>query len=235
MVSPDLPEELIRIIAARHAQRGGPASYRPDETALLVIDMQEMFLAPGAPLEVPAARNICDNINRLASALRGAGGTVAWVYTTLPKAGSPRDWIYLSEFVAPERQQLIRSGLSEGHALHRLWRDLDPAPQDWRVSKDRFSAFTTGASELDTRLRSAGIANLLICGTLTNICCESTARDAMMLNYRVTIVPDANAARTERDHINGLWTAAQVFCDVADTRTIVDALSGTPAADAVAD
>ncbi|MEC9343911.1 MAG: isochorismatase family cysteine hydrolase [Pseudomonadota bacterium] len=194
------------------------------ETALLVIDMQDVFTEPGAPLEVPAARGIVDNINRLAGALRPVGGKVVWVYTTLAEAGSARDWIYLTDFVGPERRESIRSALRPGQAGHALWPGLDVRNEDMRCEKDRFSPFSPGASSLDSILREAGISHLLIAGTLTNVCCECTARDAMMLNYRVTVVEDANAARTDDDHLRGLTTVAQLFADIRTTRDVVGAL-----------
>lgn len=219
-----LPGRHRDAIEARRAHRGGIGTYAPAKTALLVIDMQNAFLLPGAPLEVPAARGICGNINRLAGSLRDAGGVVVWVYTTLAADGDERDWIYLSDFVAPARRDAIRAALGRGSELHRLWDGLDIRDGDWRCEKDRFSPFSPGASDLDNRLRTRGIANLLVCGTLTNVCCECAARDAMMLNYRVTMVEDANAARSDEDHLNGLWTACQVFADLATTGEVTGTL-----------
>ena len=79
------------------------------------------------------------------------------------------------------------------------------------------SAFIQGASPLEDRLRQASIDTVLITGTLTNCCCESTARDAMMRDFRTLMVHDANAARTDEDHVAGLRTFVQVFGDVIDT------------------
>jgi len=211
-------------LEAVRARRGTPRlAPSPAETALLVIDMQNVFVAPGAPLEVPAARGIVSNINRLASALRQAGGTVIWVYTTLAEAGSARDWVYLTDFVAPERRETIRAALRPGHEMHELWPELEVRDGDLRCAKDRFSPFSQGASELDATLRGAGLSHLVIAGTLTNVCCESTARDAMMLNYRVTVVEDANAARTDEEHLRGLATVAQLFAHVTSTDALLAA------------
>lgn len=212
-------------LASVRARRGGPRpAPSPGETALLVIDMQNVFVAPGAPMEVPAARGIAGNINRIAAELRKAGGKVIWVYTTLPEAGSERDWVYLSDFVAPERREKIRASLRPGHEMHRFWHDLDVRETDLTCAKDRFSPFSPGASTLDAMLRGAGLNHLVVAGTLTNVCCESTVRDAMMLNYRVTMVEDANAARSDEEHLRGLATVAQLFADVTTTEAFLQTL-----------
>ena len=68
---------------------------------------------------------------------------------------------------------------SEGYAL---FPGLDTRPQDLRVTKIHYSALIPGSSDLDAQLRARGIDTLLIAGTTTNVCCESTARDAAMLD-----------------------------------------------------
>ena len=67
-----------------------------------------------------------------------------------------------------------------------------------------------------------GINTLIISGTATQVCCESTARDAMMLNYKVFFVSDANATFTDDEHNATLSAMAHTFCDVIDTRTMID-------------
>src|SRR5947209_7987330 len=74
-----------------------------ERTALVVIDMQNAFVAPGAPVEVPGARSIVPNINRLAAELRGRGVTVIWVQHQNERDGS--DWkAFFGTFVRPEAQ-----------------------------------------------------------------------------------------------------------------------------------
>ncbi|MFP3701119.1 isochorismatase family cysteine hydrolase, partial [Burkholderia sp. SIMBA_013] len=75
-----------------------------------------------------------------------------------------------------------------GFALHP---DLRPADSDLRVTKRFYSAMATGSSELEPLLRGRGVDTLLIAGTVTNVCCESTARDAMMRDFRTIMVDDA--------------------------------------------
>jgi ureidoacrylate peracid hydrolase len=91
--------------------------------------------------------------------------------------------------------------------------------------KKRYSAFIQGSSDIDRQLREAGVDTVVIVGTLTNVCCESSARDAMMLNYRVLFVSDANAALSDAEHNATLATILRVFGDVATTEEVVTLLA----------
>jgi ureidoacrylate peracid hydrolase len=207
------------VIAGVLAQRG--RLHRYDEivgprTALVVIDLQNVFMLPGMPVEVPAAREIVPNVNRLAAATRAAGGKVAWVKMTLD--GQQESW---STFFEGERRRdafkaLLRG--SHGHALHA---ELAVKPNDLIIEKHRYSAFIQGSSNLDQILRGLGIDTVLIVGTLTNVCCESSARDAMMLNYKLVFVSDANAALSDAEHNATLGTILRVFGDVATTDEVI--------------
>jgi nicotinamidase-related amidase len=114
--------------------------------------------------------------------------------------------------------------LTEGADGHQLHPDLDARPSDCFVSKNRFSAFMPGHSELLDKLAERGIKNVVISGMLTNMCCETSARDAMMLDYKVVMVSDANAARFEEDHNTGFTTVYQSFCDVLTTDQVLNEL-----------
>jgi ureidoacrylate peracid hydrolase len=109
-----------------------------------------------------------------------------------------------------------------------LWPQLDVQPSDWIVDKTRFSAFVPGACNLDERLRSAGIDTLIITGTLTNCCCESTARDAMQRNYRVIFVSDGNGALTDAEHNATLVNMVTLFADVMTTDEVVACAAAIP-------
>ena len=87
--------------------------------------------------------------------------------------------------------------------------------------KNRFSPFVAGASNLDELLRARGVDSLIVTGTATNMCCESAARDAMMLDYKVVMVSDANGARYDEDHIAGLTSFYQSFGDVRTTEEVI--------------
>ena len=182
-------------------------------TALLVIDMQNAFVAPGAPIEVPGARDIVPNINRLAAALRKRGAPVIWVLHQ--NAADGGDWSpFFDVFVKPENRPRAVQALSPLSELQTLWAGLNAAPVDVRVTKNRYSALIAGASDLGTILKQRGIDTLLIAGTKTNVCCECTARDAMMLDYKVVLLCDCTAALSDDEHLATLENVIQQFGDV---------------------
>ena len=111
--------------------------------------------------------------------------------------------------------------LTEGAEGHKLYPELEVEDSDIISRKSRFSTFIQGSSDLHERLAERGIENLLIAGTATNFCCETSARDAMMIGYRVAMVSDANAARYDEDHLVGLTSVWQSFGDV---RTVDDCI-----------
>jgi nicotinamidase-related amidase len=183
---------------------------------LLVIDMQNFYVA-----EVPTARAIVPHINQLAAALRQQGGTVAWVNMTAGKGGDSLWSTYHDNFFTPEKAARHRDQLSEGSTGHALYPALNCLPSDWTVWKTRFSPFIAGSSPLDSMLRAKRIRNLIVVGTATNMCCETAARDAMMLDYRVIMVADACAARFDEDHMAGLTSFYQSFGDVRLTQEVI--------------
>ena len=209
------------VLEAIEKRRGGRLAIfptiDPKKTALVVIDLQRYFMAPGMRGEVPMAREIVPNVNRLADALRAAGGQVAWVINNFDAEITERWSVMMDHIFTPDRRADMLVHLREGGEGQPLWPELKTDPSDWHVDKQRFSAFIQGSSDLEARLRGAGLDTLLIAGTLTNVCCESTARDAMMLNFKVLMVHDANASYTDNAHnaaLNGLY---QVFADVVST------------------
>jgi len=206
------PEIIERVLA----RRGRLHLYdRLDarRTALVVIDMQNAFVAPGAPIEVPGARDIVPNINRLAAELRRRGVPVIWLLHQ--NAADGRDWMaFFDVFVKPENRSRAVQALSAASEQQKLWAGLSAAPGDLRVTKNRYSALIAGASDLGTHLKQRGIDTLLIAGTKTNVCCECTARDAMMLDYKVVLLCDCTAALSDDEHLATLENVIQQFGDV---------------------
>ena len=207
-----LRPEIVERVTARRGRLRLYDSLDPSRTALLVIDMQNAFLAPGAPIEVPQARAIVPGINHVAAALRPLGVTVVWVLHENAPDGS--DWRgFFEVFVRPENRARAAAALSSGNPLQELWPGLAVEPADLRVAKNRYSAFL-GASRLGEMLAERKIETLLIAGTKTNVCCESTARDAMMLDYKVVLLSDCTAALSDEEHRATLENVVQQFGDV---------------------
>jgi ureidoacrylate peracid hydrolase len=182
-------------------------------TALVVVDMQNHFVAEGFPAEIPLSREIVPAINRLARAMRAAGAHVLWIQTTA--TGALEQWGNHHKYLlTPERAAARLASLDERAEGFKLYPALEALPGDLRVKKIKYSAFIAGSSDIDLQLRSRGIDTLLIAGTATNVCCESTARDAMMLDYRVIMLSDANATLTDEEHAATLNNFLMFFGDV---------------------
>ena len=186
----------------------------PETTALLVIDMQKAFVDPASPLAVSTAAGIVPAINRLAAATRRAGAAVIWVRSTFRPEGRSSWPLYFSAVAPGNGDTTLREMFYAGSPGHGFFADLDVEAADAVVDKDRFSPFAAGSSDLASRLQASGIDTLAIAGTLTNVCCESTMRDAMMRDYRCVLVADACAAKSDAEHVAALRNAATYFGDV---------------------
>ncbi len=215
-----IPDDVLQRITARRGRLHPFARLDGVKTALVVIDLQNAFMLPDMPTEVKTARDIVPNVNRLAGAVRGAGGRVVWVKMTLD--GERETWsVFFDHFGSAEHSATELQSLSRGTFGHELYDGLDVSPADLVVEKTRFSAFIQGSSDLDRLLRQLGIDTVLIAGTVTNTCCESSARDAMMLNYKTVMVADANAAHSDDEHNATLANILRIFGDVLSTDEVV--------------
>lgn len=209
---------LDRNAPARGGARHIFETLDPARTGLVVIDMQNGFVEPDGPVAVPAARDIVDNINRIAAALRAAGGRNYFVRYTTP-ADIDDSWPVMLDRLAGGADT-HRNAFTPGAHHWEMWPGLKVEGEDRIVDKARFSAFTPGTSDLDFLLRADGIDTLIVTGTLTNICCESTARDAMQRNYRVIMATDANAALDDDAHAAALASLNLVFADLRTTEEL---------------
>jgi ureidoacrylate peracid hydrolase len=202
------------------------ATIEASRSALLVVDMQTGFLAPGAPNEIPIAREIVPNVNRLARAMRRAGGMVVWIVSTYGP-GAENDWTtFFNSILTGESSERFRLTFTAGTPEHALWKALDRDPSDLIFSKNRLTPFADPSRALETLLRSRGIEMVLIGGTVTNVCCECTARDAAMRNFKTIMISDANASRNDVEHNATLSIFLQAFGGVIDTNEAVGMIDG---------
>ena len=216
------PAHVIDRIVERRGRLHGFESIDTARTALVIVDMQNVFCAPGAPVEVPQARDIVPNINRLARATREAGGLVVWVQMTMK---SHEEWaLVLDNLLSAETGERVLAAIKPGSEGHALWPQMQPAPEDLHVAKNRFSAFLPSSSDIAEQLRSRGIDTVIITGTLTNVCCESSGRDAAMMDFKTIMVSDANAALTDEAHLTTLTNFIQTFGDVRSTEEMIGML-----------
>ena len=227
-----IPDFVVQRVIARRGNEHCFAKLDPARTALVVIDLQHAFMndAVGHAV-VPAAREIVPAVNRLAAAVREAGGGVFWIKMTHDHRCLD-DWSVAFELATPAMREKRIAALSEGTLGHDLWPELDVLPQDEIVKKYRYSAFMPGTSELPDRLRARGFDTVLITGTVTNVCCESSARDANMTNFRTIMVSDGNAANSQEEHDASLAAFYNIFGDVMDTDMIIAELRRARSAEA---
>jgi ureidoacrylate peracid hydrolase len=208
-----LSAEVFERVRARQGQLHPYAKLDGRRCALLVVDMQNYFVKPGFQAEVPAARGIAPTINRAAQSVRAHGGTVAWIQTASDGADKTWTWIHRHMYT-PQRSDRRLAELAQGSEGFALWHELQVLPEDLRITKRRFSAFIQGSSDLEQQLRARGIDTVLVAGTATNVCCSSTAQDAMMLDFRTAMLADANAALTPDLHVETLRNFILFFGDV---------------------
>jgi ureidoacrylate peracid hydrolase len=211
----EIRKEIVDRVLARRRRYHLFDRLDPRKTALVVVDMQSAFVEPGSPAEVPAARGIIGAINFLAGELRRLGGTVIWVTHANIHTRAGSDWaMFFENFVAADVRQRTIESLAPTAPGQKVWSEMRVHPDDVHVVKNRYSALIPGSSNLERVLRGLGIENMLVAGTKTNVCCEATGRDAMMMDFRVVMVSDCLAALSDDEHRASLETFIQQFGDV---------------------
>jgi ureidoacrylate peracid hydrolase len=219
-----IPPEIVARVEARCGRAHPFEDLDPRRTAFVVIDMQVGFMdAAISHACCPMAERIVPAVNRLAAAVRQAGGGVFWIQNT-HDASCDVEWTVMQRMVTPAARARRNAAMTEGAPGHALWPTLDVRSEDETVLKRRFSAFIQGSSDLTQRLRARGFDTVLIGGTVTNICCESSARDAMMLDFRTIMVADCNAANSDAEHNASLAAFWNIFGDVMTTDHVIDRL-----------
>jgi ureidoacrylate peracid hydrolase len=198
--------------------------------ALIIIDMQNYFVAPNAQGEATGARDIVPSINRLAACMRERGGRVIWVQNTT--SDTWESWSVRHELQARERARVRMEAMTLGAEGFDLWPALDLRPEDARIVKRLYSAFIQGSSDLTAYLRERSIEFVLIAGTYTDVCSQASAQDAMMLNFRTVMVSDCNAGSSPQAHAAALDTFFGFFGDVLSTDEVIARLQSGGKAEA---
>ena len=219
-----IPDAIVRRVIEQRGMEHSFADLDPVRSVLIVIDLQHAFMNDAVGFApVPAARDIVPAVNRLAAAVRETGGGVFWIKMTHDERCFD-EWSVAYQLPTPEFRAKRIAALSEGTLGHELWPELDVRPEDEIVRKYRYSAFMPGTSDLADRLRARGFDTVLITGTVTNVCCESSARDANMMNFRTIMVSDGNAALSQELHDASLTAFYMTFGDVMDSDMIIASL-----------
>lgn len=184
----------------------------PEKSALMVIDMQKFFLDPSSPTFTCGGLAVLPNIKNLILAFRNAGRPV----------------IFTRHVHHPDR---IDAGIMgwwwegmclEGSPESQVHPDIAPLPGEKVILKHRYSTFYN--TDLETVLRCSKIEDLVISGIMTNLCCESTARDAYYRDYRVFFPADGTGSVTEEMHLASLLNLAFGFAYVNTADEVIAAL-----------
>lgn len=196
---------------SRRGRRHAFTHIDPVRTALVVIDMVPFFVEQN-----PYCRGIVSSISRLASSVRLAGGVVVWVVPTVAEATPAA-----IEFLGPQIAATYAASGGADAPRDRVWPGFVVEQHDLVVEKSAHSAFFPGRCSLPEDLTERGVDTVLVTGTVTNVCCESSARDASTLGFRVVMVADANAAGTDAQHNASLHTIYRTFGDVRSTEDVI--------------
>jgi len=192
--------------------------FERDRSVLMVIDMQNDFVLDNAVMQVKEAKNQLPKIKKLIDKCRELGVPVIYtiqetdpVFCPLEVAAFP----YLKD-----------SGMRRGTKGMQIVDGLAPGPDDIIIRKRRFSAFYQTDLEIILRnIRGAckPVDTIIICGTVTNICCESTARDAFFRDYKVVFGTDVCSANTPESH-NATLANMEIFGRNMCCEAIIQAL-----------
>ncbi|OGD29240.1 MAG: hypothetical protein A2V57_01340 [Candidatus Aminicenantes bacterium RBG_19FT_COMBO_65_30] len=196
----------------RYNQHG--MSLNAAASALLVVDMQMFFLDPASPTYTCGGPAALPGIKRLAAAFRAAGRPV----------------IFTQHVHHPNGMDLGIMGwwwqgrCLEGSETSEIHPELGPRPGEKVIVKHRYSAFYN--TDLEMVLRCLKIEDLVISGIMTNLCCESTARDAYFRDYRVFIPADGTGTVTEEMHLASLLNLAFGFAFVTTGDRLIAQVKG---------
>ena len=182
------------------------------KTALLVTDMQIFFLDPGSPTFTCGGPAILPRLKKLISVFREKGLPV----------------IYTQHVHHPDH---LDSGIMgwwwegmciEGSPESQVHPEIAPNPGEKVIQKHRYSAFYN--TDLETILRVLKVEDLVISGVMTNMCCESSARDAYYRDYRVFFLADGTGSINEEMHLASLMNLALGFAHVTTVQQVIDDL-----------
>jgi ureidoacrylate peracid hydrolase len=192
----------------------------PEHTALIVVDVQNDFCAPGGMmdsegLDLSAVQAMAERVTGLIDAARGAGALVVFIRNVYSTEGN----LYLSDTWLEQatrrrgnsytRRDVCADGSWEGD----FYGDVRPKPGEPVVTKHRFAAFHN--TDLETILRSHGIRTVVMAGVASNVCVETTAREAFVRDYYVVFLEDGTATYFDEDHQATLRVMDRFFGQVA--------------------
>jgi isochorismate hydrolase len=182
-------------------------TFKPETSALLVIDMQQYFCNPSSHAYFKDSKTIIPNIFQLVTTYRQHSLPVLFTRYALLRAETPgamgRWW---------------KDVLYDDDTMSSIINELHPLSSEFVIRKTQYSAFFE--TNLDTILKNHHVTTLVITGVLTHLCCETTARDAFMRNYDIFFIKDATASDTKMLHSASLATLSDGFAIMSATKEV---------------
>ena len=199
--------ELCRPFEGQRARR--LEHFAPAQSALLVLDMQDYFIEAASHAWVPSAAAILPGIQALVQAYRAHGWPVIFTrhLNTPADAGQMAAW--------------WRELLTAENPLSQVTPQLEPA-QGQVIPKNQYDAFY--ATPLEARLRKLGVSQVVVCGLMTHLCCETTARSAFVRGFEVFFCVDGTATYNEAFHRASLLNLAHGFAALALVKELLQVI-----------
>ena len=202
-------DEWMRLVKPyRSSHRDERYSFVPERSALLVVDMQRYFLEESSHAHLSMGGAILENVRKMVASFRDLGRPVVFTRHALLDDESPG-----------VMDKWWNDTLRVSDPMSEIVSELMPPDDEDVMRKTKYSAFV--GTDLDSRLRSAKVDDVVITGVMTHLCCETTARDAFMRDYDVYIVVDGTASSTEELHIASLMTLTDGFAMPVTTEEVL--------------
>jgi ureidoacrylate peracid hydrolase len=196
----------------------------PSKKALIVVDMQNAYCHEQGSLarqefDISACRDVIGNVKTILETFRKVSLPVIFLYLAFEK--DYRDGGAMAHEIWPFFKE--KEGLLDGTWDAAIVDELKPLSEEIVIRKTRYSGFS--GTNLDYRLRYMGVETLIICGVTTNICVESTVRDAFHLGYKVVLISDGTAEIDEDRYRVSLKTMEYAFGKVITTEQLASLLN----------
>ena len=191
-----------------------PIPFVPDRSALLVLDMQAYFLDAASHAYVPSAEAIVPGVQQLIQAYAARGRPVIFTQhlNTAQDAGLMATW--------------WRATLTAEHPLSAIIPDLDVSVGEV-IRKSQYDAFHR--TDLEDVLHREAVTQVVVCGVMTHLCCETTARSAFVRGFAVFFPVDGTATYTEDFHLASLINLSHGFATPVLVKDILAAIRGDDA------
>jgi nicotinamidase-related amidase len=193
----------------------------PRRCALIIIDMQNAFVAEGAVFETPGARTMIPRLERLIKIARASSIPIVW---TQSDHRPPFGGLMLRKFPPIAEDRVLWRGQPSFEMYAHMVQPLE-GKLEYRIVKHKFDAFFE--TDLDAILRYHDVDTVIVTGTATNACCESTARSAFMRDYKVVFPSDLNATFDDAMHQATLKNIDLLFGRVVSSDELLNELSET--------